>query len=658
MDFFISLLAILAISMFLCVRFKLNSAVTPFVTIAALTLFICYLGVLNLLYVAACAVFAFAVFSLIYVFYIKRKELSESLKAFLTPGIIFFTAACIFFFFALKAQNAAFRVWDEFSFWGTAAKNVFEHRQLYTLFESSMINISYPPVLPVFSLFMQFFGTAFAEYKVYVAYAVLEMAVMTIFFARIDWKKPVSIAVTSFFSLACIYVFWWSFDGMISYCTSYADFILAYVFAAPLLIYFSDETRGVPKFLAVIAGLMLLPLTKDVGFAFGLIAATIIAADMVLFRRYPTDTLFKKKSKLLLLIYPFLLFVADIVSYLIWTLHFNAATNIPRVEVFYEYSALEIFTGKDPYFIEILSKMIAEIPARQLFTAGTMLEMIILFTLLPIIISFFTKSKKSILRVSVTSILMLCGFALYYVFMAYLYTAIFYHTADVDLISFNRYITSYALGWMLVSFGICMFEITKPFWKRFSLALGTGALAVLMAAHFYCCPVHPDQYLFTSYKVDVSMNEIRDYIENTTGKFHGYLTTEDRIYFACQNSNGGEWFVYNYAMQPAYVVKSFGGGNFVPLDTTDAEMPPYGMRADRKNFSEYLREQAVDFIYVYKADTYFIEEFGPMFSDNLVGFFDGSGGFYMVVDNGGDEVAFEVVNNPLVLEQLRADFAK
>ncbi len=658
MDFFISLLAILAISFFLCVRFKLNSAITPFVTIAGLTLFMCLFGILNLLYIAGLVVFAFAVFSLVYVFYLKRKELGASLKAFLTPGVAFFTAACIFFFFALKAEGASFLVWDEFSFWGTAAKNVFEHRQLYTLFESSMINISYPPALPVFSFFVQFFGGAFTEYKVYLAYSVIKMAVMTIFFARIDWKKPVSIIVTAFFSLACIYVFWWSLDGLIAYCTSYADYILGYVFAAPLLIYFSDDTRSLPKFFAVIVGLMLLPLTKDVGFALGLIAAAIITADMVLFKRYPTDTLFNKKSKLLLLIYPLLLFVTEIASYLSWTLHFNTVTHIPRVEVFYEYSALEIFTGKDPYFNTILSKMIAEIPTRQLFTIGTMLEMILLFTLLPVVISLFTKSKKQILRTSLMSFLMLCGFALYYVFMAYLYTAIFYHTAEYELISFGRYISSHVFGWMLVSFGVCMFEITKPFWKRFTLALGTGVCALLMAAHFYYCPVHPDQYVFTSWKVNAGMNDIRAYIQNTGGKFSKDLTVEDRIYFVCQESTGGEWFVYNYAMQPAYIIKTFGGGNFVPMDTSDATMPDYGVRANRENFSEYLREQEADFVYVYKTNDYFIDEFSSMFSDKLISFFDGSGGFYMVIDNGGSEVAFEAVGNNIALAQMRETFGK
>lgn len=658
MDFFISLIAILAISMFLCVRFKLNSAITPFVTVAGLTIFMCLCGILNLLYVAGLAVFAFAIFSLVYVFYIKKKELGASLKAFLTPGIAFFAAACIFFFFALKAEDASFLVWDEFSFWGTAAKNVFEHRQLYTLFESSMINISYPPALSVFSFFIQFFGGVFAEYKVYLAYAIIEMAVMTIFFSRLDWKKPISIIVTSFFSLACIYLFWWSLDGLVAYCTSYADYILGYVFAAPLLIYFSDETRGLPKFVAVLLGLMLLPLTKDVGFALGLIAATVIAADMVLFKRYPTDTLFNKKSKLLLLVYPLLLYVANIASYLMWTLHFNTVTHIPRVEVFYEYSALEIFTGKDPYFNTILSKMIAEIPTRQLYTVGTMLEMIILFTLLPIIVSLFTKSKKQILRTSLMSFLMLCGFALYYVFMAYLYAAIFYHTETHDLVSFGRYISSHTFGWMLVSFGVCMFEITKPFWKRFTLLLGTGACALLMVAHFYFCPVHPDQYVFTSWKVNAGKNEIREYIDNTAGKFRKELSVDDRIYFICQESSGGEWFVYNYAMQPAYVVKTFGGGYFVPMETADADMPPYSIRANRANFSEFLREQDVDFVYVYKTDDYFINEFSSMFSDNLVGFFDGSGGFYMVIDNGGSELSFEAVGNSAALAQLREDFGK
>ena len=152
MSFFISLAAIVAICLFVTVRFKANSAWTPFFVVAFITLFSCYLGTLNLLVPAIYLVLAFAVFSLVYVFILKRKDLKANLLSFLSPGMVFFIASSIFFFFALQKENAAFSVWDEFSFWGTAAKNVFAHRQLYTLFESSMINISYPPVLPVFSV--------------------------------------------------------------------------------------------------------------------------------------------------------------------------------------------------------------------------------------------------------------------------------------------------------------------------------------------------------------------------------------------------------------------------------------------------------------------------------------------------------------------------
>lgn len=657
MSFFISLAAIVAICLFVTVRFKANSAWTPFFVVAFITLFSCYLGTLNLLVPAIYLVLAFAVFSLVYVFILKRKDLKANLLSFLSPGMVFFIASSIFFFFALQKENAAFSVWDEFSFWGTAAKNVFAHRQLYTLFESSMINISYPPVLPVFSFFMQFFGGAFSEYMVYVAYAVIEMAVVTILFSRIRWKNPVAIVVVAFFALAGIYSFWWGFEGLIAYCTSYADYILGFVFAAPLLIYFSSDDKSLIKYLGVLLGLMLLPLTKDIGFAFGLIASVVIAADMVLANNYPSERVFKSENKWLRLVYPAALFIAVIASYFIWTLHFNAVTELSRVEVSYSYSIFDMLRGKDDYFNQIIHKMFTVTSTKQLVTFGTINVMLVVFFIVPIIVSLFTKSKRQILRTLLFSFLMLCGFLLYSVFQSYLYTAIFVHTESHDLISYTRYMSSYAIGWFFIMTGVCLFDITKPFFKRLSLSLGVAVCAVLLSAHFYFCNVHPDQYVFTSEKVICGPNEMRRRMSDITNKFDGYLTSDDKIYFIAQNSDGGEWFIFNYQAQPAYTVKTLGGGNFVSLDTPKEDMVgTYNVYADKKIFTDYIREQGIDYVYIFVLDDYFISEFSDMFEDKLVTYFDNSSGLYMVVDKGADLVSFVPVPTGMAIENLKAEY--
>ncbi|MEG2258812.1 MAG: hypothetical protein RSB78_01360 [Oscillospiraceae bacterium] len=214
MDFAVSFLAILAIAAFFIVRFKLNASVAPFASIALITLFLCYMGTFNLLMPAVYIIFAFAVFSLVYIFWIKRKELCSSVKAIFTPGMTFFIVASLGFLIAVGIKNPYFTFWDEFSFWGIAAKTLFEHQQVYTLFTSSMINISYPPGLPIFSFFMQCTSTVFREWRVYLAYDILIMSVMSMLFARVKWRNYITIPVLSFTAISCLYLFWYSFEGL------------------------------------------------------------------------------------------------------------------------------------------------------------------------------------------------------------------------------------------------------------------------------------------------------------------------------------------------------------------------------------------------------------------------------------------------------------
>ena len=655
MDFFISLLAVAAISLFLTARFRWNASVAPFFALASILLFVCGCGLFGLLRAAVFAVYAFALYCLVWVFILHRDRALESLRAFLQPGPVFFLAACAFFYFALRAKQPVFTYWDEFSFWGIAAKTIFANNTLYTLCESSMINVSYPPGLPVVGYFFQFLGGSFCEWKHYLAYDVLHMAAMTLLFSRIRWKNVVAILVTSFFSLASIYLFYISSEGMIFYCTSYSDWIVGILFAAALLCWFSDDSRGFPRYLSAVAAIMLLPYIKDIGLALGLIAAVIIAFDMIVSRNYPSERLFGCAKKPVRLVYALLPFAALALSYFSWTVHFQLAENIQRITVPYEYSFFEIITGKDPYFVHILERMISSLDTAQLVSFGPMKDMIAVFFAVPIIGGLLTWDKKKFLRLCALSVELLCAFAVYYVFQAYLYTAIFHHYDTYELTSYNRYIGSYAVGWMYAAFGVLLFEVAQPRFRKLSLAPGVAMCALLLVSHFCLTTVNPDQYVFTSPKIDISSGGVRQLLKDSAADFVPYMTPQDRIYFVCQESNGGEWFVFNFEFQPAYTVKTFGSGYFVPMDTADADMPDYGVRADRENFTEYLRGQGVDYVYILKIDDYFEREFGGMFSDELRMYHDGSVHMYRIVDENG-AVSFVPVTKGAAIPVLNEQY--
>ena len=661
MDFFIALIAVAAISMFFVVRYKLNAAVAPFFTVMAITLAMCMLCMVGLLAVAGWVIYVFAIFCIVYVFVLKKTPVREVTKNLFTPGMVFFLMACTVLYVGLSIKSPAFIIWDEFSFWGTAAKAIFENRQMYTMFESSMINRSYPPALPIWSFFIQFFGRSFVEWKVYLAYDVMIMAVMSMLFSRVKWKNVASVVIFTVFGLTSLYTFWHTFEGTYLYTTSYADLQIGVLFGGVIMCYFWSDKDNLMRWVMALVGVMTLPMVKDIGFALAFVACGIILVDTVISGNYPTEKLFNSSKKIARAVLPMLLFAGVLLVYQLWAIHFQATQELSRAADPYEYSIVQMLAGQDERFNGILKSMLDLISVRQIVLFGTIKVMAVVLTVVPVLVSILTLDKKKIIRVGVFSLLMLGGFAAYYLFHAYAYAAIFRNEIGLQLESYQRYISSYCIGWLLASVGVCAFEITVPKIKKCRLVAAATVAALVFSSTFYYSfsskyphVPHPDQYFFTSSKIDVKSSEIygiRLAIREQLGDLKNEFDHDDRFYFICQQSDGGEWFLYNYEMMPAYTVGTYGGGNFVAPGTAEGT---YDIETTRADFIAYLRAEEVDYVHLFKLDDYFYEEFAPMFSDYISGYADRTAYIYMVVDNGGDDFMLVPVRNAEDLQQQKA----
>ncbi len=655
MQFLLSFLAVLGVALLLVTRCKINPSVAPFLSIASITLFCCLGGMLNLLYVSVLLVYALAVFSFVWVFAVKKCKWREVLAKFFTPGMVFFIAVSIFFFIVMSTKQPYFKHWDEFSFWGTAVKNIFEHKQLYTQFSSSMINISYPPALPVWSAFMQFFGPRFLEWGVYLAYDILMMSVVTMLFSRLTWKNYIAIPALAFFCVFGLYIFWHSFEGTYAYYSAYADVPLGFAFAGVLLAWFSSDDRGFGRYLGVAAALAFLALVKDMGFAFGLIAAMIIAFDLFINGATPTDRIFKKERKWLArLLWSLALFAVVVVFYKLWSVHLSLAVQLNNAPNPYPYSIFDMLAGRDEYFNRMATNCIDMLSTTNLALFGTIRTLLIVFTALPVAYALLCKRRRDIVRMIVTSVLLLLGFVAYYAFMIYAFTAIFYHTDAAMPMSYERYIASYTIGWYYAVAGLLFLPVGQTRFKKGQLAPAVVVLAAAILSIFHFKTVPVNQFVLTSDRLLVQENELRATLRSIAQKFDGAFTDEDRLYYVCQDSDGGEWFMFNYQYMPAQTVVTLGGGNFVPVGSNSTE--PYAAEVGVEEFTDYILEKGITYVYVQKIDDYFYAEFAPMFTDALTGFYDGTAYMYKVLRESDGSVMLKPVYGTQMVEMLRAEY--
>ena len=649
MDLLVSMLVIFSFCAFLTWKADLNVTVTPFVTLSGIIMFLTFAGVLDLLVPAMIAVYAAAVLCAVYLIVKERKNWKEMAGKVLRPGLVFFFAATLFFWFELRSRNAGFRVWDEFSFWGTACKVIFEEKKLYTLVRTSMINVSYPPGLSLNSLFLQFLSPEFSEWKAYTAYDMLAMAAVTPVFSRLEWKNPAGVLLSAGFGYFSIYEFFYGLGGLIAYANSYADWIVGYCFAGALLVWFCCGNRKWSGYAATVVSLMAVTMIRDIGLALGLVAAGMISVDMIIRGGCPASLKTGKRRWLadagafagLMACVPFV--------YIVWAGHFKATVHMDRVTIPYEYSAIQMLLGQDPHCNEIWHNMIHAFNTRQVMNFGAPKQSVIVLTAVMIIMAVLAKEKKNKLRILAFAALHLLGFFVYYVFQTYAYAAIFQTESGLELICYERYISSYLFGWYYSVIGLAASEIAEPYeikklpdllkegW-RILPGLAVVALAFWSSLHYLPFPLKT--LSITSDYVDLQPPELMQLAQKNYRKYRSILTNDTNIYVVAQNSSGGEWFLCNYTFMPAYTVKTMGGGNFASQDMLDTmqddEFYYYMVYADKKNFAQYLRDNDVDLVYLFSLNEYFYEEFSDMFADGLAERTDGSVYFYAVHDLGDD----------------------
>lgn len=651
MTIVLSLLILLLISLFFTMRFGLNAAAAPLLSLSVVVVALALFGIADLLFVGGVVVAAFAAFCAVYVFFIKRYALRDIAKRFLRPGVVFFVAATVAFWIVLSAKDAHFRVWDEFSFWGTSCKLVFERNELYTLSVNSMRNHAYPPAIALLSYFVQFFSNTFSEWQVYLAYNMALMAVMSVLFARVKWKNPLAIAAVGAFSILGLYTFFWTLRGMYLYATSYSDFLANAVFAGILLMWFCCKDNKPVRYFATMAVVVFAVLIRDVNFALALIATGVIAVDMVITKDYPFKiNAFSNKKRVFNLLFPLALMLMAVAGYMLWTLHYQAATNIERVTVgqFTDASLVDMLLGRDDYFNGILATMWRNATGAEDYlrvsSFGNLVQTALVLALAPLVPAALSLDKKRIVRIGSYMLLMAAGFVAFFFFYAYAYTANVRHNAIYETMDFVRYLSAYPMGWLLADAGILLFDIGRPKWKWARFLPAIVLLGGLIGLNFSQIEEKPEDYIIFSDKIKLEQNDHRKKYAGQRQRFGDVFLPDDRVYFASMGSDGSEWFLFDYEFTNVYTLKEIGGGNFASSPEQAAEID-YGVYVTRDSLRAYLvYNENADYLYLNQVSDYFAEEFGPMFEDELGMFYDGSVNFYKIhYDETTREMTFEPI---------------
>ena len=162
------------------------------------------------------------------IFFMQKKGLRETVKKFLTPGlVILFAMLTVFFLFT---RNLRCYSWDSISHWMTIVKYFFAEGKLCCEYSYEIVkHASYPPgmAMTAFLVHKTFFGVPFREGFVILAHILPIYGSFAWFFSKLEWKHTKALTVGVIISSLIIPLLY--YFKLYHFC--YTDFCLSAVMA-------------------------------------------------------------------------------------------------------------------------------------------------------------------------------------------------------------------------------------------------------------------------------------------------------------------------------------------------------------------------------------------------------------------------------------------
>ena len=657
MGIFAGLLSLTCLSLFLGWALRRSSALMPLVAVCLSIVYFTLAGVLGLLRPAALVWYVLCAAAALFTILAN----GQKTLGLLSPGLVFFFVGCVALITFYLLSRPMLTHWDEFTFWGTAAKATGQSGLLYTQAPSNLIAKAYPPGLIVFAYMMQFFVPGgFSEPTFIACFAVLYLACLCS--ATAVWDKSRTSAAILFCALFLLpFLFSEGGGGATQWVfqVCMADMPMALIFGGSLCFYFGghagaegfDEPgmRVMLPFGIILAALVCV---KDMGLALALIALFVVLCDMCFCRLRRVG--FWKLRRFWAVAASAawcLLLIAG--AYLVWALHMKTAgmdrfnlgsgggESLGQVQMVATGLQMLFGQGRSQQFGEVLSLMVRALWSRpvSLFGSGVVVLAVILLISAMAFLLGATRTRRR--QVVVFTIAMGLCFAAFYVFNIFTYGLIFQPQEALVLKDYQRYIAPFWAGWLMAALVLLCRAAQSPKATFYRLRVGQGA-ANLTAALLCLGVMLTGNWQANFLRMSPSYYQARHSVQAVMADaLDQGMRPGDKVYILSQGDDGSRFYLFGYEMdaERALVFNGYDMELDGTLKTDEAGKPQYvgnvaatlvapgtehpvgmyPMECSREDLVAFLRLENCTHLLIDVLDEYVVEEFGPLFSDHLVG---------------------------------------
>lgn len=548
-------------------------------------------------------------------------------EALSTPGLVLFLGGAAFFWVLFFVQQPMFTQWDEFTAWGLAPKMVVERGAFYVADPVNLkASFTYPATSLVTFLFQPF--GVWSEWACLAALDTLALACVAAATAlpRDRWYSGVLV-----FAAGVLLPYFFRDPAPGAYATQYvnamADLPMAMLFGGTLCLYLGTQRRRGIFWLTALP-LALLTLTKDICFAYGLIAAFLIGLDWLA----RAEGSFRKRLVPALL-HAGGLAVVVVAAFLSWSRYTAAVTPTADTAASVGSAGLSygavltggikqlLGIGRDDKFAQIMAAMGDAFFTRRICLLGGGALAVLAITLVAAAAWLATEKGPARRSILVMHLGFAFCFAALYAFHLILY---YYNFSDVEglaLKDYDRYLTPYYQAWMLTM--LCQLA-TVARGKLGRTALG-GAAAVIVAV--FCWRGIPAAGFWTGAD---SLYTLRADVEQRAETMNTVLNWGDRVLVLSQGDDATRWYYYRYELT-AQVVNGFGGFYGRLGETEDRWDSDFMNLVESENWTlydykavcvpdtlvAYMAEKDCDYLLIDRADDYLQREFSPLFEGGL-----------------------------------------
>lgn len=662
LDVVISFAALAALCLFLYVRCDLPASLTPLAAVSGTMVWFSIAGMAGLLrpmgwawFVLAAAAGAAGLW----------KTSPKKLAGLLRPGFCLFVGLGVVFGVYLALRQPVVAVWDEMSFWGTAAKITKLDNELYTTSSLSRIwewTATQKPGMILLGYFVQFFGAGFAAWKLYFAYDLLLFACFAAVVGALEgrrWPVWIPAALAAFLSPWFFTIYQRETTVRPVYMDSYGD-IPAGVLAAGAVAFWLCLRRTGGK------GLWAMPLVlwaasyvKDNTLPIALMAWGLVAFDAFFFGLPGTEPdkkalRFGRRAG-----FCALALAGPAVGYMAWSRHAAAAvlaraeqggmgsTSMSLGAVLKNGLGMLLAPGSLPAditekygakFAQVSADMTSAFLRVSITMAGPCVTALVFIAGVFGAAALFGR-KGARLRAALLGGITVAGFFAYYLVILFSYVFIFKDFQAASLDSYNRYIFPYLLFAFLVGLTLLADAADAP--RRFAPGQGVLlAVSGLMLWRFTSMMLpqftvlgYPDAYFEEVKQSAAVAQSVVDTVDR-----------ESRVFYVYQGDNGEHWFGQSYnllpvMLDPSGVVneeKGWSGGSGGTFGLAElANGDPYYHPYTPAQLSSYLAESGCGYMLVEHCDDIFVQSYAEMFTDGLAAAADGPALYAVEITDSG-----------------------